>query len=238
MPLSTIPSAGLDSQAQFTGFKNRIINGNMRIDQRNAGASVTLAASTSGTWQTGNAMGIDLIFTLAVGSTYQQAAGAWGATAFAIGTSGQTNFLGTSGATFYITGVQLECGSNATSFEVIDYGRQLMQCQRYFSKSFLAGQSPVQNVGSTAGCLVYTTQATNTQFITAQTSLPVIMRAAPTVTTFNPFAANTGWSGSGAGNFTVSPYSLGDSSIALRNDTIVNSAGSNMLIHWTASAEL
>ena len=48
MPLSTIPSAGLDSQAQFTGFKNRIINGNMRIDQRNAGASVTLAASTSG----------------------------------------------------------------------------------------------------------------------------------------------------------------------------------------------
>lgn len=41
MPLTTISPALQDSQAQYTGFKNRIINGDMRIDQRNSGASVT-----------------------------------------------------------------------------------------------------------------------------------------------------------------------------------------------------
>jgi hypothetical protein len=41
MPLTTVNPALLDTQAQYTGFKNRIINGAMGIDQRNAGASIT-----------------------------------------------------------------------------------------------------------------------------------------------------------------------------------------------------
>jgi hypothetical protein len=53
--------------------------------------TITVPGDTSGTWQTGSSTGIDVIFCLGVGSTYQQAAGAWGATSFAIGTSAQTN---------------------------------------------------------------------------------------------------------------------------------------------------
>lgn len=41
MPLTQVNPALLDTQAQYTGFKNRIINGAMVIDQRNNGASVT-----------------------------------------------------------------------------------------------------------------------------------------------------------------------------------------------------
>ena len=46
MPLTTVNPALLDTQAQYTGFKNRLINSAMVIDQRNAGASVTINTST------------------------------------------------------------------------------------------------------------------------------------------------------------------------------------------------
>jgi hypothetical protein len=95
--------------------------------------TITIAGDTSGTWQTGSSTGIDLIFALAAGSSSQQAAGSWGTTPFAIGTSGQTNFMGTNGATFYITGVQLEKGTVATSFDWRPYGTELALCQRYYS---------------------------------------------------------------------------------------------------------
>lgn len=41
MPLTTVSPGLLDSNAQYYGFKNRIINGAMVIDQRNNGASFT-----------------------------------------------------------------------------------------------------------------------------------------------------------------------------------------------------
>jgi hypothetical protein len=200
--------------------------------------TATITGDLTGTWLTTNGVGAFLHFCLCSGSTYlQSSTGVWQAGIF-LGVTGTTNLMATAGATFQVTGVQLERGSNATSFEFMDYGRELMMCQRYYAKSFAQNQAPVQNVGSTSGTLVYTTQATNTQFVTAQTNLPVTMRVAPTITTYNPFVANTGWSASGAGNFAVSAYSLGESSIVLRNDTLVSSVGANMSIHWAASAEL
>ena len=42
MPLTTVDQGLLGTYAQYTGFKNRVINGDMRIDQRNAGASVSI----------------------------------------------------------------------------------------------------------------------------------------------------------------------------------------------------
>jgi hypothetical protein len=93
--------------------------------------TITVAGDTSGTWLTTNGIGISLVFNFGTGTTYSGTAGAWaGALYFA--PTGATSVVGTSGATFYITGVQLEVGSVATPFERRDYGRELAMCQRYY----------------------------------------------------------------------------------------------------------
>ena len=93
--------------------------------------SVTIAGDTSGTWLTTNAGGISLGFGLGVGSTFSGTAGAWAASNF-LSATGATSVVGTSSATFYITGVQLEKGSTATSFDYRPYGTELALCQRYY----------------------------------------------------------------------------------------------------------
>ena len=93
--------------------------------------SVTIAGDTSGTWLTTNGNGLAVNFGLGVGSTYSGTAGAW-AGAYYFSATGATSVVGTSGATFYITGVQLEEGTVATPFERRQYGQELALCQRYY----------------------------------------------------------------------------------------------------------
>ena len=259
MTLTTVNPALLDTQAQYNGFKNRIINGAMVIDQRNAGASVSISAAaytldrmysfangggvytvqqsstvpsstgfrnsaiytvttvdssiaagdyygfdqriegynvsdlnfgnagatpytlsfwvrssitgtysvaffnsatdrsyvttytvnaantweqktitvtpdTSGTWLTTNGIGVVVRFGLGAGSTYTTSTlNAWQAGLY-FNANTATNWISNSGATFYITGVQLEKGSTATSFDYRPYGTELALCQRYYYK--------------------------------------------------------------------------------------------------------
>jgi hypothetical protein len=92
--------------------------------------TITVAGDTSGTWLTTNGVGIRLYFSLGAGTTYSGTANAWAATQY-VSATGATNLIGTDGATFYITGVQLEKGSTATSFDYRPYGTELALCQRY-----------------------------------------------------------------------------------------------------------
>jgi len=269
MPLTTVQSGMMDDIAQYNGFKNRIINGAMQIDQRNAGASITpintqflvdrfaynatqaskftaqqnqgsvippagfsnyqgltvssavsigagdffgisqniegfniadlawgtanaqtvtlsfwvrssltgtfggslrnsgssrsypfsytinsantweketitIAGDTSGTWLTNNGIGINLFLSLGSGSTYLGTAGAWAGSAL-LSTTGATSVVGTNGATFFITGVQLEVGSTATPFERRLYGQELVNWQSYYEKSYYIEVVPATN---------------------------------------------------------------------------------------------
>jgi hypothetical protein len=93
--------------------------------------SVTIAGNTGGTWASTNATGLGVAFGLGAGSSFSGTAGSWSSSNYVTAT-GATSVVGTNGATFYITGVQLEKGSTATSFDYRPYGTELALCQRYF----------------------------------------------------------------------------------------------------------
>jgi ribosome biogenesis protein Tsr3 len=94
--------------------------------------TVTIAGDTTGTWLTTNGIGIRVGFNLGTGATYQATAGAWTGTSFISAPTGATSVVSTNGATFYITGVQLEIGTTATPFERRLYNQELANCQRYY----------------------------------------------------------------------------------------------------------
>ena len=92
--------------------------------------TITIAGDTSGTWNTTNGIGIRVAFGLGVGTTYSGTAGSWTGSGL-LSATGATSVVGTSGATFYVTGVQLEAGSVATPFERRPFGTELALAQRY-----------------------------------------------------------------------------------------------------------
>ena len=126
--------------------------------------SITIAGDTSGTWLTTNGIGIQLLIGLGSGSTRSGTAGAWASTNYTNAT-GATSVVGTNGATFYITGVQLEKGSTATSFDYRPYGTELALCQRYY----------VSNLIGSSEC-----DLTAQNYMSARVVFPVTMRATPT----------------------------------------------------------
>jgi len=113
--------------------------------------TIVISGDTTGTWLTDNSSGIQVAYDLGTGTTYSQAAGSWTSNTAISGLLGGVKLAETSGATFYITGVQLEEGNAATSFEFRDYGRELMMCQRYFEKSYDYAQVPGSTVDNTIG---------------------------------------------------------------------------------------
>jgi hypothetical protein len=92
--------------------------------------TITIAGPTAGTWSSTTGIGMQVLWSLGAGATYSGTAGAWVASDIR-SVTGATSVVGTNGATFYITGAQLEVGSTATSFDYRPYGTELALCQRY-----------------------------------------------------------------------------------------------------------
>ena len=178
--------------------------------------SVTIAGDTSGTWLTTNGMGIKVTWGLGVGSTYSGTAGSWaGANYFS--STGATSVVGTNGATFYITGVQLEVGSSATGFEYRQYQQELALCQRYYEYGLtFSGPAPAGLNPFISQTFIVTKRATPSISVTANTSIT------------GGSAGTTYYSGTGQ------PYMPDTIKFVLTNPTAGNSIGAT----WTASAEL
>lgn len=137
--------------------------------------TIIIPGPTSGTWTVSNSWG--LIYEVCLGHSVAISAGAtttatpntWVATN-AITTASQTNFVATTGTTFYLTGFQFEVGKQATSFDFRDYGRELELCQRYFVK--------LQLLALPAAYYTYRSHFFGRVF-------PVTMRTTPSVTVYS-----------------------------------------------------
>jgi hypothetical protein len=92
--------------------------------------TLTIAGDTSGTWVTNNGIGLRISWSLGAGTNRKAAAGSWQALNVS-GANGETAWISTAGATWDITGVQLEKGTVATPFERRPFGMELALCQRY-----------------------------------------------------------------------------------------------------------
>jgi hypothetical protein len=144
--------------------------------------TITIAGPTSGTWYGAtNGIGMQIYFSLGMGSSLSGTAGAW--TTQYYSTTGATSVVGTSGATLYLTGIQLEVGEQATGFQYENYQTSLANCQRYYQMiRSVNGSCPM--VGQ---CYTTSSAYSGYQFVTT-------MRSAPTFV----YSALTDWSANGA----------------------------------------
>ena len=99
--------------------------------------TVVVPGDTSGTWVSTNATGLGIIWNLGYGSNAHGTKNAWNAgdtSSF----SGAVNLVATSGATLFITGVQLEVGNfdanSIAPFQHESFGNSFHRCQRYCQK--------------------------------------------------------------------------------------------------------
>jgi hypothetical protein len=159
--------------------QNRYYIGSYTISATNTWEqkSITVSGDQSGTWVTTNGAGINIYWDIGVGTTYSASSGSWGTGAGVYGLTGGVKLLANTGATLYITGVQLEVGTQATSFDFRDYGRELILCQRYY---YLHAGTFVNPNSTTVTPIGIGSQEDSTLAIT-HVPFKVNMRSAPTL---------------------------------------------------------
>ena len=137
--------------------------------------TVTITGPTSGTFNTNNSGCFTVLFSFGVGSSLSGTANTWNYSTLYRAPTGATSVVGTSGATFYITGVQLEVGTEATPFEHRPYDMELARCQRYYFK--MTADASGNRLANAMGD---TTVNVNSVF-----NLPTSLRNEPSVTYSN-----------------------------------------------------
>jgi hypothetical protein len=202
--------------------------------------TITVAGDTSGTWVgSTNGIGLRLYFGLGVGSTYSGTAGSWSGNLY-VSATGATSVVGTNGATFYITGVQLEPGSVATPFERRSYGQELALCQRYFEKSYdtddAPGTSTYLGVNTNGGL---TNMAAANYATRGGSTFKVTKRAQPTVVTYDS-AGNNGKCNypDSTTNQSFTVIHRGLQGFTAETSTLSNGTDTRCYWHWTANSEL
>jgi hypothetical protein len=201
----------------------------------------TFAADTTGALDNDNATSFSLAWWLHAGSNFTS--GTFTENTWASRTSANrvdsndTSIFDSTSRTFEITGVQMEVGSTATPFEHRSFGEELALCQRYFCKTFQYEQAPAQNPTNKLNAISGPAASNSAYDNILQWWMTVKLRAAPTVTTFNPYASNANFAQSGSDGPTANLYSSGENSVSIRDDS-GGYQGTNLQIHATADAEL
>ena len=205
---------------------------------------LTFPADTTGAFNDDNALSLHINFWLHAGATYT---GGTLETAFASKTNanraaGIDSFYSSTDNNFFITGVQMEIGSQATPFEHRSFGEELSLCQRYFQKTYDYATAPATSTenGWAWYGTDYNLDITST-FQSQGIRFENTMRSAPTM---------VGYDASGnSGKCTRYRVGVGPSSnIASSIDLITTknfrhfgegtNATGNIAFHYTADAEI
>jgi hypothetical protein len=200
--------------------------------------TITIPGQTAGTWTTDNTLFTWVSFDLGVGSTYSGTANAWANTYYS-GVTGAVKLIQTNSATFYITGVQLERGSTASSFEYRSYGTELALCQRYFEKSYDTLSAVPTN--TTLGNHVGIVDTQSLTAIHANIRFRVEKRTNPTMnfykyeTTAGVWARNSDNSNTGT---LTTPWGMGTTGVGRLDSSTSLSSGGMYHGQWSATAEL
>jgi hypothetical protein len=193
--------------------------------------TVTIPGETTGVWATNNLAGPVVNFSLGTGTTYSGTANTWGSANYLSATGATSLMLSTSNY-LYVTGVQFEKGSTATSFDYRPYGTELALCQRYYWQSATNTYSAIGSgfANGTTAAIVYIKH-------------PVSMRALPTFVAANsPLVVFTGSSStiSGIGfqyvGYDSSRVDFTTSGLTAGQGVVVS--GNNSTAYVSASAEL
>lgn len=197
--------------------------------------TITIAGDTSGTWLTTNGIGIRLYMSLGAGSNFTGTANAWNATGSTASTTGTASVIGTLNATWQVTGVQLEKGSTATSFDYRPYGTELALCQRYYEKSY--NQETVPGVAAFTPGFASSVSSSNAPTQANGCSFKVFKRASPTVVTYNAVSGASGASYrvSDGSSVATTLTNAGQNGIGYID---VPSSANGYYWHFTATAEL
>jgi hypothetical protein len=166
--------------------------------------TLTFPADTTGAFADDNGVGLGIHWYMGAGSNISSGTlGTTWHTTQANRAAGQVNLADSTDNNWYLTGVQLEIGEQATPFEHRSFGEELRLCQRYFTTSYPDGTAIGNAYGSAAGLVYYRASDNNFGMSSTSQFFPVTMRASPTITIYS---TKTGTSGSVTTEFTGTEY--------------------------------
>jgi hypothetical protein len=203
--------------------------------------SFVIPGDTTGTWNLEtNLAALTVCFDMGAGSNFQgTGVNAWGTNEFLEQTGAVQLVNQVNGSSVDIAMVRLRKGKADLPWVARPYAQELIIAQRYFAKTFPQGTAPAQNAGVTGALFMKNPIALGDPGRAWQ--FPVTMLSPPTVTTYNPSAANANWRDvTAAGDATVSldpGTSASDKEVFIATSGTVATLGDLLAIHVSADPD-
>ena len=194
--------------------------------------TLTFPADTTGAFADDNGVGLGIHWYMGAGSNISSGTlGTTWHTTQANRAAGQVNLADSTDNNWYLTGVQLEVGSQATPFEHRSYGEELQLCKRYFHKT-----------GGTAYCNIGTVTNFSSGAMLGPYKHPVEMRSAPSVTKSGDWAVlggdttvnQTAVSSDSNGKVSEIGFASGSGGTSGRSATLRFNNDADAYLHWDA----
>lgn len=204
--------------------------------------TVSIPAITSGTWLRTNGIGAYLTISLASGTTFHAPSlNQWVDGNF-MSHASCVNGVQSGATNFFITGIQLEEGTEPSNFERAGglLPNELLLCQRYYAKTYELDVPPASTGASRLIGRQWMTSHATTQYISMVWNLPAQMRAVPAAVIYNPETGTVGQFRVDANNIAASVQTgtVGSKTVVVAANNVSTTQNQFVTCHITADAEL